>query len=250
MLLRQWTGRLCRDAMDFLYPIGCLWCGQQLSRADGSAGDLCTKCRITIAPHLGNCCQRCSAAVGPYIKTDEGCVHCQRDRLHFERAISLGSYEGELRRACLRCKQPGQRPLTTALTMELCQREQNLLKDWQIDLVVPVPHHWTDRVRIADHAADAVSDQISRFLMVPVDRHILAKQKRTPKQHELTATQRRNNLRGAFQVNRSARLSGVRVLLTDDVLTTATTANRATRMLLDAGASSVHVAVLARSTGV
>ena len=42
-------------------------------------------------------------------------------------------------------------------------------------------------------------------------------------------------------------LHGRRIALVDDVLTTGTTANEAARALLEAGAASVHLWVLART---
>jgi predicted amidophosphoribosyltransferase len=56
-------------------------------------------------------------------------------------------------------------------------------------------------------------------------------------------------LRDAFRVVGGTRLTGLTVLLADDVLTTGTTADRAARALQDAGADRVLVAVLARGIG-
>jgi predicted amidophosphoribosyltransferase len=53
------------------------------------------------------------------------------------------------------------------------------------------------------------------------------------------------NLRGAFATRR--KLSGERVLLVDDVMTTGATARACARTLLRAGATEVHIAALART---
>lgn len=59
---------------------------------------------------------------------------------------------------------------------------------------------------------------------------------------------RRLNVRGAFEVpaGQARRLSGRRVLLIDDVLTTGATAEACARALTAAGAAAVDVAVIAR----
>jgi predicted amidophosphoribosyltransferase len=72
--------------------------------------------------------------------------------------------------------------------------------------------------------------------------------KRTRRQVGLTKAQRQENLQGAFRVpqDAKARLKGKRVLLVDDVLTTGSTANAASRALLRGGAASVDVLAFAR----
>jgi predicted amidophosphoribosyltransferase len=67
----------------------------------------------------------------------------------------------------------------------------------------------------------------------------------TKSQAYLSATERRENVRGAFRSSRSAQLAGKTVLLIDDVVTTGATAHEAARALRDGGAKTVHLAVLA-----
>ncbi len=245
MRLLQWPVSYCREALGFLYPLCCPWCGCVLK--DGVQTHLCENCQQKIAPLHANRCRRCSATVGPFVNTDNGCSHCSSDRLHFESVISLGNYDGELKKVCLRCKQVSLRPLVSACGSLLFEREKSTIESWKVDLVIPVPHHWTDRLRQQDPVANTLADELARIIGVPTDRHLLFKRKRTEKQQGKSATDRRRNLQGAFCVHPRARLSGLRVLLTDDVLTSGTTASRVTRVLVEAGVKTVFVAVLART---
>jgi len=63
--------------------------------------------------------------------------------------------------------------------------------------------------------------------------------KPTVSQIGLTRPQRRENLRGAFQVVHPTRVKGRSILLVDDVLTTGTTASECARVLRKAGAEQV-----------
>ncbi|MEX1096485.1 MAG: phosphoribosyltransferase family protein, partial [Planctomycetales bacterium] len=114
--------------------------------------------------------------------------------------------------------------------------------------VVPVPHHWTDRLRGRPNAAETVALVLARRLRVEFAGSILCKTRRTPAQASLTPAQRRTNLRRAFRA-RGRIPAGITVLLVDDILTTGTTAHEAARHLRSAGAERVLVAVLARGLG-
>ena len=59
------------------------------------------------------------------------------------------------------------------------------------------------------------------------------------------AAQRRANVLGAYQVTDPSLVSGKRVLLLDDILTTGATAGEVARVLLSAGAGEVHCAAVA-----
>lgn len=233
------------DVAGFFYPRHCLHCEKSL--VDQSPLLLCRDCQGVLCNPDLNVCQKCSATLGPYVRSETGCLHCLSDNPVFLNATSLGAYSGELRRACVQSKLAKNSLYTQVLTQLLCETRETLLKSFQVDLVLPVPQHWRDRLMSATHGPDEIAWTIGRFLKVPADTHILNKVKLTPKQHQLTGTKRRQNLQGCFSVNPTAKLHNLRVLLVDDVLTTCTTANRLSQAILNAGAESVHVAILART---
>jgi predicted amidophosphoribosyltransferase len=57
-------------------------------------------------------------------------------------------------------------------------------------------------------------------------------------------------MRGAFRLKAGYDVAGARVLIIDDVLTTGATAHAAAKVLKQAGAAEVTVAVVARGIGV
>jgi predicted amidophosphoribosyltransferase len=111
-----------------------------------------------------------------------------------------------------------------------------------------VPLH---RLRLAArrfNQAAALAQSISAASGVPTDFLALERVKLTPPQVGLSKLQRAGNVQGAFRVAEEARLgiSGRRIVLVDDVLTSGATTNAAARALLRGGAAQVDVLVFAR----
>jgi ComF family protein len=75
----------------------------------------------------------------------------------------------------------------------------------------------------------------------------LTRTRHTEPQIELSAEDRRSNLKGAFAVSRPDMVSGKRVLLLDDVMTTGSTVNECAKVLKKANAASVIVVTIART---
>jgi len=212
---------------------------------------LCPGCRDAAIGPAGDQCRRCAAPVGPFLDTQNGCFLCRRDRFHFESVIRLGIYENELREMCLVAKRPGGEELAAALGETLWAEQGLALLAAQAELVVSIPHHWSESLLSAPKVPETLASVLSGRLRVRLATPILAKVRRTPKQSSLPSTQRRVNLRSAFRVPRrfAAHVAGRRILLVDDVLTTGATADAAARALLDGNAASVRVAVIARGVG-
>ena len=207
---------------------------------------LCAGCRAGLLQTAGDWCKQCGAPVGPYLSDAGSCMSCRNDRFAFEQVIRLGIYEDPLRAACLRGKQRGSEGLLAALADLTWERTSARFVEQKIDLVLPVPHHWSQFLR-PHNPAEILAWRWSRLLNVECAPFLLRKSRRTPAQTRLNPTERRRNLRNAFAAPRS--LEGATVLLVDDVLTTGTTAHEASRTLKRAGAKRVVVGVLARGIG-
>ena len=69
------------------------------------------------------------------------------------------------------------------------------------------------------------------------------------RQATLLGAERQANVKGAYAASRSYDISGARILLVDDVITTGATCDSAARALLAAGAAAVYAVSVARGTG-
>ena len=112
----------------------------------------------------------------------------------------------------------------------------------QADVVVPVPlHPRRRRERGFNQAAD-----LAQHLGLPVVQ-ALTRHKPTPSQTTLHATERHQNMHGAFRVStRMTGLRGAAVMLVDDVRTTGATLDSCAVALKGAGVRVVYALTAAR----
>jgi ComF family protein len=136
-----------------------------------------------------------------------------------------------------------------ALAHLLVDQRGERLASLTIDVVVPIPMHWTRRLWRGVNNPDFLARTVSQRLRLPCAPHLLRMRRRTQPQTGLTANGRLVNVRGAFRAPPHPDLAGSRVLLIDDVMTTGATAAEAARTLRRAGVAEVAIAVLARAEG-
>ncbi len=238
---------------DFVFPPACVACGGDLrcSASISMRGRICGACREKLSVHAHQpSCLRCGAPVGPYVDRQRGCQECRRDSFAFKTVYRLGIYqEPAIREAVLRGKYLGGQPLLTSLAELIWEYAGHEMQSAGIDLVVPIPQHWRQRIFSRHHAPDILAEAWGRRLQVPVGYPILAKVRKTPKQAHLSRTERHKNQHQVFRVTRPAQVQGKAILLVDDVLTTGATAHSAARTLRKHGAKLVVVAVIARVLG-
>jgi ComF family protein len=116
------------------------------------------------------------------------------------------------------------------------------------EMVIPMP---LSKKRLAERSfnqAEPLAKAVAERLEIEYRDDILVKRRDTPPQSLFPEREKReSNVRGAFQVRDRSPISGLNLLLVDDVLTTGATASEAAGVLLEAGAKSVYVLTLARA---
>jgi ComF family protein len=230
---------LARAAARFFLPSVCLSC--RVRRADDLfRGGVCSDCWDALPVPEAARCSRCDEAL-PGAADPARCGRCLLDPPDFERLRAAAAYRGCARRILLAFKFQGADYLGPRLAAVIAQR----LGRPEADEVAAVPA--TPRARRARgyHPAEALAAALARRLDLPFAAGRLVKVRETEIQSRLPAARRAGNVRGAFQVRGTPRR---RVLLVDDVATSAATARECARQLALAGASTVIVWCFARAS--
>lgn len=169
------------------------------------------------------------------------CDACRTLVERTEEAHAVFAYGGPIADAIHRLKYGGRSDLADRLGgLMACAAER-----WrgEVDAVVPVPLHWRRRRARGFDQAALLARPIATALDVPVRLRALRRVRNTPSQVDLPHAARRRNVAGAFEVARG--VSGVRVLLVDDVRTTGATLESAGAALRGGQVADVRNLVLA-----
>jgi len=220
-----------------LFPPHCLLCGKPTSRLN----ILCDECVADLPLIAGPRCSQCQELLSD--PSLDLCRACGTRERWFDRALSLGPYEGawgKLVRSLKFDKEPAVARFLSARMADFLYAEDPF---GDIDIVTYVP--MTGR---AVHArgfnqARLLAHGLARRINRPMAR-LLVKERKTQPQARLSARERHENLRGAFHLIRS--VSG-KVLLVDDIFTTGSTVEECAHTLKSGGCEEVFVLTVARA---
>ena len=222
--------------LDLIYPPKCLVC-----QAFGESY-LCPKCIAQIEPVPDPYCPRCGHVIyGPQ------CKKCSERVRSFTKARAAGQYEGVLRQAIHEFKYKGSRMLAQPLALVLHRYlDKNSDFRWRkADILVPVPIHHTRKRTRGYNQSELLADELSKIVGIPMVHDALIRKFQTRPQVELSADERKTNVRDAFHVQHPSDISGKTILLIDDVGTTSSTIHECSLALLRARALRVYVLCLA-----
>lgn len=242
-----WVGALA----DLLFPPFCPVCRARLGA--GRRDPLCGPCWQRLERVSPPWCEVCGLAFGrfagaPPSPPDVGsrCGGCRRRRPAFTYARSAARYGDVVREALHAFKFRGRRALAAPLGDLLADLGGDSLPV-RPDLLVAVPLHPVRERERGFNQSALLADRVARAWRLPARADALARVTFTRPQTDLSAEERRANVRRAFAVRRPAAVAGRHVLLVDDILTTGSTVEACAACLHASGAASVGVLAVARA---
>ena len=159
----------------------------------------------------------------------------------------LWYYKDKARRSILRYKFYRKRSYALNFSRLLAIKLQKEGFD-DVDVLTWVPVSRLRRFTRGFDQVELLTKAISQDLQIPAV-SLLKKIRHTPPQSGIRdAARRRANVFGVYQVLDPQQISGKRILLLDDIMTTGATAGECARMLLTHGAKEVYYAAVAASS--
>ena len=214
-----------------LLPNHCFLC-QSLSPQT-----LCPACEQDL-PLITRCCRQCALP----LEHSEVCGECLKHPPVFDHSICRYRYEGHVPALINLFKHQNQWPLGRYLAQALALQLGG--NTFQADALIPVPLHWRTQIHRGYNQAAIICQELTLTLDIPIV-HAAHKTKPSPHQQGLSRKQRLANHHRPFHIQGD--ISGMNVLLVDDVITTGATVQTLSRALKEAGAKAVNVCALART---
>lgn len=234
---------LLQSAIRFLYPPQCLactgetekefaLCGSCWQETQFISGLVCDACGVPLpgeSPHQAIYCDSCLFAPKSWKKG---------------RAAIL--YGGVGRALILRLKHGDRLDLAGPLSGWMYKSAAPLIAC--TDIIVPVPLHWRRLFSRRYNQSALLAQGLAARANKPTCPDVLQRCRNTKIQEGMSGKQREKNMSGAISVHPKRRnlIQGRSILLIDDVMTSGATLSACAEALMQNGANTVNVAVLAR----
>lgn len=203
---------------------------------------LCLQCRYLLQPRTKGYCPSCGELNKDKQSPITPCNNCLKNPPSWEHFYFLNAYEGEYKKLLIQSKFKGNPSITQLLGILLAEC---CLKLPTPDAIIPMPLHPSRLHKRGFNQCQKLARPVSYALKRPLRHDLLSRVIPTSHQTGLSQTQRLLNIKNAFQADPGVK--GLRILLIDDIMTTGTTLQQATKALLKQHTQAIDVCIIART---
>lgn len=225
------------------YPPRCLVCHGLLE----SGEKIHNECKKQLYPIENPVCMRC----GKPLESEqwEYCFDCNGKRIEQQKCRKMGDdifcqgkalylYKGGMKQAMYRFKYSNKREYARFFGEEAVARLGEWIKKNEMEAIVPVPLHAKKKRKRGYNQAQVFARELSLYTGLPVEDNWVIRVKNTRPQKELNDVERKNNMKGAFQIRKMG-VKYKKVLVVDDIYTTGSTIDAVAEVLGRTGVRSV-----------
>lgn len=226
------SNKLSIGLFNHLFKQRCLLCTAQ------NAGELglCEACLNDLPWHTAPQCPQCGLNSNGFV-----CGSCLSSPPDFDATYSVFTYDFPID-AMMQSYKYGNKLNLANIFGQMLGKRVDLTN---VDLIIPMPMHPTRLKERGFNQALEIAKIITKNHPEKLDFTTLQRQKYTPPQASLPLKERVKNIKGAFKVTNH--LTGKRIAIIDDVMTTGASLNELAKTLKLAGAAQVECWVIART---
>jgi len=238
-------------AVSLLFPRVCPLCGRILPPVPNdllTSGDnpyICRECYRELHFPEEPLCFLCSRPIRD--ETKAYCRNCAVTVHCFDQGKALLMHDEAAKKILYDLKYHNRRDNARMLAFEAAKRLQSWIRQIKPDVIIPVPLHRKRQLERGYNQAQLLAGRLSEILasekiFIPVDSRFLLRVRKTSAQKQLQSTQRRENIKGAFEISYRedpGKYKNCTILLVDDIYTTGTTVSECAKVLKETGAGRV-----------
>jgi len=226
--------------LELLYPNTCCFCGKT------NKNSRCFVCEKEIEYVKEPVCKICGKPISREEK--ECCADCERESHFFEQGKSVWIHKGPVRGSIYQFKYHNRRIYGEYYAKEMCRLYKEKIREWDIDLIVPVPLHPKRKRQRGYNQAAVLAKLLGKHLRIPVEEHCVLRTKNTKPQKALENKERKKNMKDAFSVQKLKK-EWKNILIIDDIYTTGSTINEVAKCLKKKGAQKVFFLTISIGQG-
>ena len=234
--------KIIQFLIKLLFPGSCPICGEvqeQLLTDDGVA-HICPTCEKKLIRVTTPFCLQCGKPLEADRVCREYCADCARHAHVFIQGRAVFVYQGAIIGSMHRLKYGNRRDYAAVFAREAYKTHGSWIRRVAPDALIPVPLHPKRRRERGYNQAELIAEELARLTGIPVEKKLLLRTVHTQPQRRLSAKERKNNLKNAFQMSKKI-VQLEKVLLIDDIYTTGSTVDAAAEVLMSAGVKKVYV---------
>ena len=165
-------------------------------------------------------CRCCGRPLPEALPPHSLCGQCLPDPPAFDETVAGFIYETVMRELILRYKFHPEPHLSRLLFELFYSIRQQSLHTLGVEAIIPMPNHPNRLLERGFNSALEIAKPLAKVLRVPLLPFAVQRIKDTPPQSSLALEKRKQNIKGAFQVQPEYFQGVHSVLLVDDVMTT------------------------------
>ena len=234
--------KLYEIIIDAIYPRRCPVC----DRPCKPGTRICVECERTLVHTKGALCLKCGKKL--LDEADEYCNDCRDNKHIYKAGRSLYEYNS-INKSLYRFKYSNRAEYGDYYGNQLACKFGEVIKNWGIEMIVPVPLHKTRMKKRGYNQAGILAKKMAAELKLPYCEDLLIRIRKTKPMKELDAGERQINLKNAFIVGyNDVKLN--RVLIVDDIYTTGSTIDAVAEAMIKEGVSEVYFVALSIGSGI